>query len=67
MLVHKGCGGEVIERRDEEPYLYDSNEDGVEEKYYPWRCVKCGQEIGGDAQLDIVIDDEDTYNPFLPG
>lgn len=55
-LLHKDCGGEAVERRDLEPYLYDSNETGDPanlEKHYPYVCNKCNREILGDAEIDI--------------
>jgi hypothetical protein len=55
-MKHRGCGGQVEPDLKSEPYHYDSNkgtcnEDDPEIPVY--RCVKCGREILGDAQLEL--------------
>lgn len=45
-MIHKNCGGEIIE----DPsitYEYEGT------NYPAFRCKKCGEEILGDAQIDL--------------
>lgn len=54
-MKHRGCGGEIAEDLDSPPYLYEGMVISV------YRCVKCGEEILGDA--DIELDEEDHIIP----
>lgn len=51
-IVHKECGGEVTEDFDSEPYVYEETEVPV------LRCLKCGEEITGDSDVEFVPENE---------
>ena len=54
--MHRGCGGEVKPHRSK-VYMYE-DEQGHTRHEPAQFCTKCGAEITGDPQVDIVIDGE---------
>jgi hypothetical protein len=63
-MIHKGCGG-MIREDETRGYKYCSTHGGEcegpdcpHEAFYPALiCIKCGQEIGGDAEIDMEYEE----------
>ena len=53
-LIHRNCGGKVLEDWSD-PYHFEGEDAGVfGEKVPRYVCAKCGKEILGDREIQIV-------------
>lgn len=59
----KPCGGEVKEDHSRRPYEYQPEPDSEVELHWPQVCSRCGQEVLGDAEVEIEQPREDRTVP----
>lgn len=56
-MKHKGCGGELYYDTKQLPYEYVPELIGSPtEFHFPLMCKKCGEEILGDAMIDLDLE-----------